>query len=971
MNSHARVSWAVFALAASALASAQLKPLDHSVYDDWKSIQGRTMSRDGAWAAWTIAPQEGDGVAEIKSLTSSTSHRIERAATLRFTFDSGFILGTQSPKFAEARDARRARKPANEQPKSSLVILNLKSGRQDVVEKVSTWSLPAKGGAWVMYRLDTGTAAPAGTAGPGVRPGARPGARPPGASSDEEECFDWDQSATPAQQSEQQKEGKAEEAKKKPDHPIGSEYILRALDTGKELKIADCASFTWNEKGTRALVVISTKDGKGDGLFLWDFSGADPKPTPIMTGLGRYPRAVFSEDEAKIAFFTDRDTYSDKTPEPALYLWDGKSAQKVLSSSDTRIPDGMRLLSTGLSFNKAGTHLELSLQPKPEPEPTLPHEEDRVSLDVWHWKDPQTQLAQLRTAAAERGRSFLTRLNLKSGSLVQLASKDFPSLRIPSEGEPAYGLILDGRPYQLQTTWGDASQDVHLIHLATGTKRLIEEDLKGTAFLSPDGAYLILIDSEEKQIYSITPGTGERKSLVKGIPTLFDEEEDRPALSAPYGFDGFTKDGQILVYDRWDAWLLDLKGVKAPLCVTRGLGRATETEYRLVSFDQESPWLDVSGRAVFTRTENRTKEVNYALGDFTGRTSPKTLIKGPMVVSGLAKAADAERYTYTKQTFSTFPDVWTSDLTFAKETRLSDANPQKSQYLWGTSELVEYLSNDGKPLQGVLIKPGGFDPSKQYPMVVYFYETSSQNLHRFISPSPSASTINPSYFASNGYVVFMPDIPYKEGYPGESAMNAILPGTQKVLGMGFVDPKKVGLQGQSWGGYQVAYLVTESNMFAAASAGAAVSNMTSAYSGIRYGSGVLRQMQYEAGQSRIGKNLWDAPLRYLENSPVFFADKIKTPLLLMNNDQDGAVPWTEGIQLFAALRRLQRPCWLLVYNGEDHNLVQRKNRKDLSVRLSQFFDHYLKGAPMPVWMESGIPATEKGRTMGLEIPKKP
>jgi len=335
------------------------------------------------------------------------------------------------------------------------------------------------------------------------------------------------------------------------------------------------------------------------------------------------------------------------------------------------------------------------------------------------------------------------------------------------------------------------------------------------------------------------------------------------------------------------------------------------------------------------------------------------------------KAEGAEKYTYTKQSFSMFPDVWTSDLTFAKETRLSDANPQKSQYLWGTSELVEYYSNDGAPLQGVLVKPGGFDPSKQYPMVVYFYETSSQNLHRFVSPSPSASTINPSFFASNGYVVFMPDIPYKEGYPGESAMNAILPGTQKVLSMGFVDPKKIGLQGQSWGGYQVAYLVTESNMFAAASAGAAVSNMTSAYSGIRYGSGVLRQMQYEAGQSRIGKNLWEAPLRFLENSPVFFADKIKTPLLLMNNDQDGAVPWTEGIQLFAALRRLQRPCWLLVYNGEDHNLVQRKNRKDLSIRLSQFFDHYLKGAPMPVWMESGIPATEKGRTMGLEIPKKP
>lgn len=971
MKSFARASWSAFILAACAFAAAQLKPLDHSVYDDWKSIQGRTMSRDGAWAAWSLTPQEGDSVAEVKSLSSSATHRIDRVSALRFSYDSGFLLGTQAPKFAEARDARRARKPANEQPKNSLVILNLKSGKQEVVEKVSSWSLPAKGGNWVMYRPDTGTAAPAGPAGAGGRPGGRPGGRLPGASPDEEGDYASDQAAVPAQQPEPSKEGKPEEPKKKPDHPAGSDYILRALETGKEVKIADCASFTWNEKGTKALVVLSTKDGKGDGLFLWDFTGSEPKSSPILTGLGRYPRAVFSEDESKVAFFTDRDTYSEKNPESALYVWDGKSAQKILTGGDKRIPEGMRLLSTGLSFDKAGAHLEISLQPKPQPEPTLPHEEDRVSLDVWHWKDPQTQLAQLRTAAAERGRSFLTRVNLKSGSLVQLATKELPSVRIPSEGEPAYGLVLDGDRYQMQSTWGDGSQDVYLIHLATGTKRLIAEGLKGTALFSPDGSFLILVDAEERQIYAVKPATGEKTSLVKGLPNLFDEDADRPSLSFPYGFGGFTKEGGIVVYDKWDAWLLDLKGGKSPVCITRGMGKATETEYRLVTLNSESPWLDTSGQALFTRTENKTKEVSYAQGDFTGRTSPKTLIKGPMVVSGLMKAEGAEKYTYTKQSFSMFPDVWTSDLTFAKETRLSDANPQKSQYLWGTSELVEYYSNDGIPLQGVLIKPGGFDPTKQYPMVVYFYETSSQNLHRFVSPSPSASTINPSFFASNGYVVFMPDIPYKEGYPGESAMNAILPGTQKVLSMGFVDPKKIGLQGQSWGGYQVAYLVTESNMFAAASAGAAVSNMTSAYSGIRYGSGVLRQMQYEAGQSRIGKNLWEAPLRYLENSPVFFADKIKTPLLLMNNDQDGAVPWTEGIQLFAALRRLQRPCWLLVYNGEDHNLVQRKNRKDLSIRLSQFFDHYLKGAPMPVWMESGIPATEKGRTMGLEIPKKP
>jgi dipeptidyl aminopeptidase/acylaminoacyl peptidase len=251
-------------------------------------------------------------------------------------------------------------------------------------------------------------------------------------------------------------------------------------------------------------------------------------------------------------------------------------------------------------------------------------------------------------------------------------------------------------------------------------------------------------------------------------------------------------------------------------------------------------------------------------------------------------------------------------------------------------------------------------------MIVYFYERDSELLHSYRSPAPSASTINIPLFVSQGYVVLVPDIKYKSGYPGESAVGSILPATQEVLRRGFVDPKRVGIQGQSWGGYQVAYLVTETDMFAAGCAGAPVSNMLSAYGGIRGESGVVRQGQYEFGQSRIGESIWDAPLRYLENSPLIHADKVKTPLLIMSNDKDGAVPWQQGIEYFTALRRLDKRAWMLNYNGEAHNLVERRNRKDFSVRLSQFFDYYLKSGPLPVWMAEGIPALKKGRTMGTE-----
>lgn len=252
-------------------------------------------------------------------------------------------------------------------------------------------------------------------------------------------------------------------------------------------------------------------------------------------------------------------------------------------------------------------------------------------------------------------------------------------------------------------------------------------------------------------------------------------------------------------------------------------------------------------------------------------------------------------------------------------------------------------------------------------MMVYFYERNSNGLHNYRPPAPSASTINIPFFVSNDYIVFVPDIKYDIGLPGPSAYNCIIPGVQSIVARGFVDAENMAIQGQSWGGYQVAHLITRTNMFKAAGAGAPVVNMTSAYGGIRWGTGMSRMFQYEQTQSRIGGTLWEKPLYYQQNSPLFYMDRVNTPVLIMHNDEDGAVPWYQGIEMFMALKRLNKPAWLLQYNGEDHNLRQRKNRKDLSIRLSQFFDHYLKGAPAPLWMTEGLPAVEKGRTLKYEL----
>ncbi|MBM3421463.1 MAG: S9 family peptidase, partial [Bacteroidetes bacterium] len=289
---------------------------------------------------------------------------------------------------------------------------------------------------------------------------------------------------------------------------------------------------------------------------------------------------------------------------------------------------------------------------------------------------------------------------------------------------------------------------------------------------------------------------------------------------------------------------------------------------------------------------------------------------------------------------------------------------------WGTVELVEWSSFDRSTLQGLLYKPENFDPSKKYPMIVYFYERSSDGLHNYSAPSPSASTVNRTYAVSNGYLVFVPDIPYVEGYPGQSCYNAVVSGTYALLNrFSFIDKDRLGLDGQSWGGYQIAWLITQTDLFAAAYAGAPVSNMISAYGGIRWESGMSRMFQYENTQSRIGGTLWEKPIHFIENSPIFFVPKINTPLLIMHNDEDGAVPWYQGIELFVAMRRLDKPAWMLTYNTEAHNLVRRPARMDLSIRKMQFFDHYLKGEVMPSWMKNGVPQIQKGKNQGYELVK--
>lgn len=914
--------------------AAQKKALDHSVYDSWRAIRSQTLSNDGRWALWIEAPQVGDADLFVAQIAGGERRKFPRPSNPRFTSDSRFLVYLTLPPEDETKKAQKEKRKPKDMPRNALSILDLASCEIKTIESVQSFSLPDTDTGWLLYQ--------------------------PYHFSDEN-----------AQPQAEETKGELEHQPETPQHRksqrAGTERVLLNLATGEEIRIPFVTSATWFDDGKRLAYTVSHEKPSDDGVYVYDVEARGT--TAIIKGIGDYRGLTVHSKTGRVLFTSDHETYQDEKPTRSVYLYSNGRLEK-LDLSGALADDGFAYAERAqLRFSESGNRIFFGAEPRQEDEQKKeePSDEVKVVVDIWHYKDPLLQPMQLLRASQERNRTYLAMYDLRDRRSRLVETPDLPRVTTGS-GDGDWALGFSDIPYRQLISWDQTYNDVYLVNLNTGEATLVIQKLADTPTLSPSGRWLLWYD--ERDGHWRTMDTIERTpiNLTAEISVPFSNElHDYPSLPSSYGSAGWTQDEEwVLLYDRYDIWALDPNGRRESRNLTRAFGRAWDIRLRILNLDREAQTVDLRKPLLLSAFSERTKQSGfYRLQDgFI-----KKLIMEDKRYGTPQKAKDADVLMLTREDFQEFPNLWVTDLDLQRLTRISDANPQQAEYLWGTEELVTWLSNDGVPLQGVLLKPEDFDVTKKYPMIVYFYERLSDNLHRHYVPSPGSSSINPTFYVSRGYVIFMPDIPYKVGYPGESAMSAILPGVQSIVRRGFVDPQRIGLQGHSWGGYQVAYLITRTNLFACAQAGAPVSNMFSAYGGIRWGSGMSRMFQYEKTQSRIGGTIWEMPLRFIENSPIFWLDKVETPLLILHNDQDGAVPWYQGIELFTGLRRLGKPAWMFNYNGEDHGLNKRVNRVDWTIRMQQFFDHFLKGEPAPIWLAQGIPATKKGEDLGLEPAK--
>jgi dipeptidyl aminopeptidase/acylaminoacyl peptidase len=951
-------------------------PLDYKAYDGWNSIRTLKLSDDGRHLAYALTPQDGDPTLVVRDLDAGTERREPRGSAPSFAGNGRFVVYTHTALKKDVDAAKKAKKPAAEQPKNGLGILDLDAAKPaEIVDNVKTIVVAKDGGATIAYRAEpspapSGSPAPSSSASPvaSARPSAPPKGEPtpqvvvsatpaPGATGSPAPAPS--PSASPAPKADKTKE-------------TGTTLTVRDLAGTKRVTAADATEFAVSDDDRFVAYATETKNGKNDGLHVYDVGRGTT--TDVLAGDGRYRNLAFARDGSSLAFLSDSATFKQDVPHDAVYLVDLRApklaAVKVVDAGAPGLEANTTPNANGkLTFSRDGKRLFLGTAAAPTPMPS--GTPAPTAVDLWSWHDSILQSQQKHDADTERKRTYAAVYDLARSHFAQLGS---PTLRdVATNDNPSVALGQDDRAYERASSWlGEDYADVYAVSLDTGKRMLLRKRV-ASAELSPAGRYVLTWDEPARHWFAIRTADGKRVELAPHAGVAFHNvEDDHPAPPEPYGHGGWLAgDRGVFLYDHYDVWLANPDTGNA-VNFTHGDGLRTRTVFSDLQPDPEAASYASGKPILLALIEDRTYRSGYARVAFGGGV-PARLFVADEIVNGLRTvfnrtmhdltfppfaARNADRYVFSRESFREYRDLWASDSSFHAPKKVTDANPQLVKYRWGTERLISYKCADGTPVRAVMLVPDGLRPLRKAPLLVYFYETYSSTFHQFYSPGPGTSP-NFARYVSNGYVMLLPDVHYKPGHPGPSALGCIMPAVGAALKTGYVDDKRMGIAGHSWAAYQINYMITKTHRFRAAEAGAAVDDMISAYSGIRLESGIVRESQYEHTQSRIGATPWDRPDLYIENSGLFGIKNITTPYLTIHNDMDGAVPQFQGIEFITAMRRLGKEAYLFSFDGEEHGLRDREHQKYWTVHLDEWFDYWLKGAPRPAWM-NGVDYLHRG-----------
>ncbi|ABE55839.1 peptidase S9, prolyl oligopeptidase active site region [Shewanella denitrificans OS217] len=933
------------------------RPLTLEDIMHYQTLKLPQLSDNGQLLAVEAKPDRGESQVLIKPLGHGEPKRV-KGSKPQVNADGSFVLISQEPSLLERETLEKA------QLTTRAVLLDSQTGTEQVFEHVKQARFSPDGAYALIWFEEDKTKTehkidndihnePDGSIAPNAKPSSKLSAKSKAATS-------------------------ANTKTAKADKELAeSELLLIRLTDNKQHRFSQVSVFAMGENAKGLLLaqgLTDCKDGKdsasetlaakcnGQQLLFVDF--ASFKITPLFnSNTHRFGALALADDLSYGAFTLGNSLELRSVREYQLHRIDIASGQKTAAPKDTT---WLYNQYSSLVFSQDNQRLFVGRVPNIRALAQKPKLDTQAKLfdkaliqansqgNVWHGDDRKIKPHEIHDYEKSLKKTYLGVWHMSSERLLQIANEQLPEVKAGQQSR--FLLASSDIPYQKMITWAGFFRDWSVVNLNTGkaTEVLVQHPSDSPMSLSPDGKQLIYFKQGQIWLYSLM--SQRHTNLSAKIATPFsDEDHDYPSAAPGYGFGPWLADSSaVLVYDKYDIWQFSSQGSKA-INLTNAQGRKQQLQLRVKALvnDKSRQAVVNKGDTLLLQGYNERTKADGFYQAKVGKTGLSVVVEGDHKLTVLARSKNTGQFLFSKERFDLYPDLYSADInapaTWTQQTFLAK---QQAPFTWGNAELVQWTNDSGKRSDGVLIKPTHYQAGKAYPVIVYFYRFMSDRLHDYPDMAINHRP-NFAWYADNGYAIFLPDIRFEEQYPGLSAVKALTSGVQHLIDMGIAKADAIGLHGHSWGGYQTAFAVTQTPLFKAAVAGAPVANMTSAYSGIRHGSGLARQFQYETGQSRMGQSLMDIPLRYMENSPVFYVKRVTTPLMIMFGDKDDAVPWEQGVELYLAMRRAGKAVVFLQYEDEPHHLKKYPNKLDYSIKMMQYFDHYLKGLPAPDWLKQG------------------
>lgn len=909
---------------ASIFSQDKLPLLTQDDYLKWERLGQTIISTDGNWVAYSVAKIEGNDTLYIKSMQTDSLYKSAFSSGVQFSKDGNWIayrVGYSKKKMDQMRESK---KPIV----YKMELMNLVTGEKELIKDASRFSFSEKSDFIAIHKNK-----PAGS------------------------------------------------------KTKGDNVVLRNLKTGTDFLLGNLTSYSFNKKGDYLAYITESEGNTGNGVSLFDLKEYQikvlesdtvdfsqliwEKEGNALAFMKSYKNDDFEEDNNII--YTYRNIYkkvnkqvydpaNDKSFPEDFYInksyrlswaedlssvffgvkeWTKKEKKEKKEEGEKKDKEGEE--KKGEGDDKKDDKKTEKKKPEAKKDEKLP------GVDVWHWDDDRIQPLQKKRYNSDKNFSYIAGWKIEENNFIQIADEKIKNARLTGDQKFAYA--YDQTPYEPAFKMSYA--DYYLIDLSTGKREKIFDNFAGSFSSSPDGKYLIYF--KDKNWWTFDINNRKHTNLTANTDIDFwNTRDDHPQELRPaFGSGGWTNDDkEVLLYDEYDVYSFKPDGSEFKRLTQ---GKELETIFRIQRLDYENDYIDVKEPIYLRASGDKSKKSGLYKMKFGSDAEELIFVDKRIRVQ---KAKEVDKFIYTAQTYIESPNVFYVGSDFKNPKKLSDTNPQQKEFAWGKTELINYVNADGVELQGSLHYPANYESGKKFPMVVYIYELRSGAIHSYITPSDKSS-YNVTNYVQQGFFVFQPDIIYKDDLPGVSSVDCVVPAVKKVISTGMIDEKRIGLMGHSWGAYQTAFIITATDIFSAAVAGAPLTDMISMYTEIYWNSGSPNAKIFETSQGRFTKPYFEELDIYMRNSPMFNASKINTPLLVTFGDKDGAVDWHQGIEMYTTMRRMKKNMIMLVYADENHGLRKDENRLDYTKKVNEFFNHYLLDKEPAKWISEGVSYVDK------------